>query len=67
LAADKFSRPSSGYNEVSIDNKSALCDKNSDDIEEPREPDPLIRVSDLSGTSVCFQDSYLKQHNKIKY
>jgi len=39
---DGFCPRSSGYNEVSIDNRSALCDKNSDDTEGPLEPGPLI-------------------------
>ena len=40
--ADGFYRRSSGYNEESIDNTFALCDRRNGDTEVPLVPDPLI-------------------------
>ena len=42
------------YSEVSIDNRSALCDRHSGGSARPRVPDPLILTSGLGGTSAYF-------------
>lgn len=58
-AADGSFRRSSGYNEVSIDNRFAPCDRRSGGTGGPLELGPLILDSDLGGTSVYFPYSQL--------
>jgi hypothetical protein len=58
---------SNGYNEESIDNGFAPCDRNNHDTAEPRGPDPLTLVSDWDLASIVWSVSYLKKENIIYY
>ena len=51
---DALHRGSSGYDEESIDSRSAPCDKRHDDIQESLEPDPFVRDSDSGEAPVDF-------------